>query len=156
MESNFFIHPIGKKEILLIASLEKICNPLPWKENDIERFAMDTSAYDPRQVGLCIDWVGPQPRACIGYICASQGWGESEILILGVDPHYRRRGLAKKLMLGLFEFMAQHHCQTFFLEVRKLNIPAIELYRSVGFKELGLRKAYYANDGDDALIFRRE
>ncbi len=77
---------------------------------------------------------------------------EAEILTLGVDPNLRRRGAGKALLEGLLSLPLK----TLFLEVASDNADAIGLYTQAGFKQVGLRKAYYALTGEDALVLRRE
>jgi ribosomal-protein-alanine N-acetyltransferase len=90
-----------------------------------------------------------------GYVCASQGFGEAEILVLGVDPAFRRRGLARALLQALTGALKARGCDTVFLEVRRSNAAAVALYLSAGFREIGMRKGYYADSGEDALLLRR-
>jgi [ribosomal protein S18]-alanine N-acetyltransferase len=77
---------------------------------------------------------------------------EAEILTLGVDPNLRRRGAGKALLDGLLAL----EIKTLFLEVANSNEDAIKLYQQANFVQVGLRKAYYAATGDDALVLRRE
>jgi [ribosomal protein S18]-alanine N-acetyltransferase len=76
---------------------------------------------------------------------------EAEILNLAVDPDYRRRGLARKLLAAAFR-----QPRTFFLEVRQSNTAAQSLYRSLGFTECGRRPGYYRNPDEDAVLMRRD
>ena len=76
--------------------------------------------------------------------------GEAEILTLAVDPNLRRRGAGRALLQALLNLKIPQ----IFLEVASSNEDAIKLYASAGFKQVGLRKAYYAATGDDALILR--
>ncbi len=75
---------------------------------------------------------------------------EAEILTLGVDPNLRRRGAGKALIESLLALKIPQ----VFLEVASSNEDAIKLYTKAGFKQVGLRKAYYAATGDDALILK--
>ncbi len=75
---------------------------------------------------------------------------EAEVLTIGVDPNLRRRGAGKSLLEALLNLKIPN----VFLEVASSNLDAIKLYTDVGFKQVGLRKAYYASTGDDALILK--
>ncbi len=75
--------------------------------------------------------------------------GEAEILTFGVDPALRRRGVGQALLTTLKDL---NH--PIFLEVASQNSEALSLYTRVGFVKAGLRKAYYATSGDDALILQ--
>lgn len=76
--------------------------------------------------------------------------GEAEILTIGVDPNLRRRGAGAVLLASLLALKIPQ----VFLEVAKSNVDAITLYEKAGFKQVGLRKAYYATTHDDALILK--
>jgi len=78
---------------------------------------------------------------------------EYEIHTIGVDPAFQGQGIGRRLLDELLAFAGNG---TVFLEVRTDNAPAIALYRSAGFVEVGLRKRYYRESGADALTMRRE
>ena len=78
---------------------------------------------------------------------------EYEIHTIGVDPEYQGRGIGRRVLdelLNIADGAVVH------LEVRTDNEPAIALYRSVGFTEVGLRRRYYRISGADAYTMRRE
>lgn len=79
---------------------------------------------------------------------------EYEIHTIGVDPAYQRLGIGRGMMDRLLEFAGAD--ATVFLEVRTDNEPALELYRSLGFVHVGLRKRYYRMSGADAYTMRRD
>jgi ribosomal-protein-alanine N-acetyltransferase len=78
---------------------------------------------------------------------------EYEVHTIGVDPAYQGRGVGRRLLDELLNFAAD---AVVHLEVRTDNAPAIALYRSVGFTQVGLRKRYYRVSGADAYTMRRE
>ena len=75
---------------------------------------------------------------------------------IAVHPDFRRQGVARALILALTEELKKRgsHCLT--LEVRASNAPAIALYEKLGFSQAGLRKNYYRDPKEDALILRKE
>ncbi len=75
-----------------------------------------------------------------------------EIHTIGVDPAYQGQGIGRKLLAGLLEFASGGEV---FLEVRTDNDPAIALYTSAGFVNVGLRRRYYRVSGADAYTMRR-
>ncbi len=78
---------------------------------------------------------------------------EYEIHTIGVDPEYQGRGIGRRVLdelLNIADGAVVH------LEVRTDNEPAIALYRSVGFTEVGVRRRYYRISGADAYTMRRE
>ena len=76
---------------------------------------------------------------------------EGEILNLAVQRDARRRGLGRQLLEGLLDALREAGVREAFLEVRRSNEPAIALYRSAGFKPLGVRPSYYVSPKEDAL-----
>ncbi|MEJ6018974.1 ribosomal protein S18-alanine N-acetyltransferase [Corynebacterium sp. H113] len=79
---------------------------------------------------------------------------EYEIHTIGVDPAFRRRGLARKIMDALMGAVDSNPGAVF-LEVRTDNEPAIEMYKAYGFEMMGLRKRYYPQTGADAYTMCR-
>ena len=78
---------------------------------------------------------------------------EYEIHTIGVDPAYQGRGIGRRLLDDLLNVAAG---AVVHLEVRTDNAPAIALYRSVGFADVGVRRGYYRISGADAYTMRRE
>ncbi|MCV7288493.1 ribosomal protein S18-alanine N-acetyltransferase [Mycolicibacterium wolinskyi] len=77
---------------------------------------------------------------------------EYEIHTIGVDPDFQGQGIGRRLLNDMLEFASGG---TVFLEVRTDNEPAIKLYESAGFVNIGLRKRYYRASGADAYTMQR-
>lgn len=77
---------------------------------------------------------------------------EYEIHTIGVDPDYQGRGIGRRLVAELLEIASGG---AIYLEVRTDNVPAIKLYESFGFINVGLRKRYYRASGADAYTMKR-
>ncbi len=77
---------------------------------------------------------------------------EGEIYRVATAPEYRRRGVAYRLLDYAMKTSRGAGLESTFLEVRSMNVAAINLYRAYGFKEIGRRKGYYRNPTDDAII----
>ena len=75
---------------------------------------------------------------------------------IAVHPDCRRRGIAAALITELVSCLKEGGSRILRLEVRQSNAPAIALYESLGFLQLGLRKNYYRNPKEDALILGKE
>lgn len=87
-----------------------------------------------------------------GFILARSAGGEAEILTLAVAPEARRRGIARALVRRAAAHAQSLGAGALFLEVAKDNQPALKLYSGLGFKPVGLRKAYYG--GKDAEVLK--
>lgn len=98
----------------------------------------------------------PDPgEPAAGFFLARRGYEEQELLLLAVDPAFRRRGLGSQLIESLRETARKQGSQRLFLEMRRGN-PAERLYCNCGFQMIGTRPGYYrAGDGSriDALTF---
>jgi ribosomal-protein-alanine N-acetyltransferase len=79
----------------------------------------------------------------------------ADVLTVGVVPHARRAGIAKRLLADLLAEAGRRGAREAFLEVRVDNLAARELYRGAGFADVGLRRGYYAGGRVDAVTMRR-
>ena len=90
-----------------------------------------------------------------GYSLATVVKEEAEIISLGVLPCMRNMGIGVALISSLVETATKRGAQRLLLEVRPSNNPAIALYRSTGFKTVAVRRKYYRNPSEDALVMSR-
>lgn len=89
-----------------------------------------------------------------GFIVYRIAVDEAEIITIGVNPDFRRNGIASA-MIGIIEKTLKNQAvKKLFLEVASNNIPAQKLYESMGFKTVGLRPKYY--DGVDAILMSKD
>lgn len=99
----------------------------------------------PRTVPLLIGYVG------LWYMA-----GEAHIVSIAVREAYRGLGAGELLMLGAVEMALRRGCEVLTLEVRVSNEAAQRLYEKYGFKNVGLRRRYYSDNGEDAYIMSTE
>ena len=92
----------------------------------------------------------------VGYIINSRYVDAWHVMNVAVDPRYRRRGIATRLLDRLFEVTADDGRRGYTLEVRVSNEAAIALYERLGFERRGMRRGYYTDNREDALIMWRE
>ena len=130
-----------------VAELEKLCFSDPWSEKSVA-----SELNNPLSLWL----VAVDDEIVSGYVGSQSVMGESDMMNIAVHPDYRRQGIAEALVLALVDALREKgiHCLT--LEVRASNAPAIALYEKLGFMQVGLRKNYYRNPKEDALILRKE
>lgn len=131
------------KEMLSdLAELEKLCFSVPWSENMFAGELENSAAV--YRVFLYED----KPVAYMGmWLVADEG----QITNVAVHPDHRRRGLAKELIGTLINIAKGEELGILTLEVRASNQSAINLYKSFGFYQVGLRKNYYEGK-EDALL----
>ena len=92
----------------------------------------------------------------VGYAGCWQILEEVHITNIAVSPDFRRSGIGEKLLRKIIDDCYENKAKYITLEVRVSNIPAIGLYEKYGFKSLGVRKGYYQNNNEDALIMWTE
>lgn len=117
-----------------------------WSESDISSTICTVG-------GMC--YVAVEGETLRGYILGRVIPPEGEIYRIAVLPEYRRRGIAYRLLDYAVKTERGRGLECLFLEVRSKNIAARMLYRSYGFKDMGVRKNYYKNPTDDAVIMLR-
>ena len=130
-----------------IAELEKVCFNDPWSESSIaselgNRLSLWLVAVDGDRV--------------VGYVGSQSVLGETDMMNIAVAPDYRRQGIAEKLVTELISGLRQKGNHSLMLEVRVSNTSARQLYDKLGFEQVGLRKNYYRNPKEDAMILRKE
>lgn len=87
-----------------------------------------------------------------GYSIAAD---QADVIDVAVAPACRRRGIARTLMQTVLADASARGAAAIFLEVRASNVPAISLYTALGFSACGVRKNYYANPREDAVLMTR-
>jgi ribosomal-protein-alanine N-acetyltransferase len=85
----------------------------------------------------------------VGYIIILDSVDIYEIIKIAISPNYRGKKLGKKLLKNILEDLDKN----LILEVRESNKVAINLYESLGFEKINTRKGYYADTGEDGLVF---
>lgn len=129
-----------------IAQLEKQCFSDPWSEKSIAAELNSRLSY----------WlVAVENGEVVGYIGSQSVLGESDMMNVAVHPEHRRKGIAEALVETLSRDLKERGNVCLTLEVRASNAPAIALYDKLGFTQVGLRKNYYRNPREDALIMRK-
>ena len=91
----------------------------------------------------------------LGYAAITVIAGEANVTNVAVLPEARGKGIGKKVLSHLIDICIEKNFYLITLEVRKSNIPAISLYKSLDFEIEGERKNYYSDNGEDALIMTR-
>ncbi len=95
----------------------------------------------------------PPPRDFMaGYVGIWFVAGEAHIVSIAVRDRDRRQGVGELLLIGAFAEARRRDAKELTLEVRKSNRPAAALYQKYGFREAGVRKRYYVDNGEDAII----
>jgi ribosomal-protein-alanine N-acetyltransferase len=126
-----------------LAVLEQRCFSIPWS-----RAMLADELENERALYL----VAAQDDVLLGYAGCWVIFDEGHITNIAVDPDHRGRGVGRMLMAALLEGLAGAGATSATLEVRRGNGAAISLYRSFGFTVEGLRRGYYQDNQEDALV----
>lgn len=132
-------------DLAALVSIERRCFAIPWSE---ESLANELSGSD-RSIILAA--VTTEDRV-VGYVGCWFVYDEGQINNIAVDPDWRCRGIGSLLLDALFTLGRQTGIRSYTLEVRTSNEAALILYRRFGFVAQGLRRAYYTDNGEDAII----
>ena len=138
---------MNESHVAQVAALEKICFSDPWSENSVA-----SELKNPLSCWL----VAEEDGEVTGYIGSQTVMDESDMMNVAVHPDHRRKGIAEALVVELVEALKKRESRCLTLEVRASNEPAKALYEKLGFTQVGLRKNYYRNPKEDALILRKE
>jgi len=126
-----------------VCAIEQLSFPTPWSR------ALLASELD-RNEAL---YLAAELRGrLIGYVGMWYSSGEGHICTLAVDPDWRGRGVAEALMLCVLERAAELGAEMVMLEHRAGNRAAAQLYGKLGFVQVGRRRGYYHDTGEDAIV----
>ena len=132
-----------------IEVIERESYPTPWSRS---MFAGELAKPSSISLGA----FDPETAALLGYLIISRYVDAWHVMNLAVAPKYRRRRIAAGLLDRLFELTANEGRRGYTLEVRVSNEVAIKLYEQAGFKARGIRRGYYTDNREDALIMWRD
>ena len=141
------IVPMNEHHVSQIALLERECFADPWSQQSIA-----SELHNPLSLWL----VAQEGQTLLGYVGSQTCQDETDMMNIAVSPASRRQGIARALIEALVSALRQRGSKQLTLEVRASNGPARQLYESLGFLQVGLRKNYYRNPKEDALILRKE
>lgn len=141
------IVPMNEHHVPQIALLERECFADPWSQQSIA-----SELHNPLSLWL----VAQEGQTLLGYVGSQTCLDETDMMNIAVSPASRRQGVARALIETLVSALRERGSKQLTLEVRASNGPARQLYESLGFLQVGLRKNYYRNPKEDALILRKE
>ena len=143
MASEIIIRRMTMDDVDGVAAVEAATFPPPWSR---DAFASEMNNVAARYL------VAEKDGRVIGFAGAWIILDESHITNIAVYKEERGQGIGRKLTEGLMQYLSNLGAAYATLEVRKSNEVAQNLYKSLGFIKLGVRKRYYEDNGEDALI----
>ena len=139
------IRPMCEADLDAIMAVEVASFHTHWTRNDFEGELVNPLAY----------YLVAEEDSVIGYVGSWIIFDECHITNIAVSPEARKRGIGDALLKTLISNAEEKGVIATTLEVRPSNAPAIHLYEKYGFAVEGVRKRYYADTGEDALIMWR-
>jgi ribosomal-protein-alanine N-acetyltransferase len=143
------LRPLRIRDLNAVERIERASYPTPWSRSMFASELAKTSS-------ICLGAFDPDRERLVGYMIISRYVDAWHIMNIAVAPEYRRRGIAATMIERLFELTAGDGRRGYTLEVRVSNDSAIKLYEKLGFRSRGIRRGYYTDNREDALIMWRD
>jgi ribosomal-protein-alanine N-acetyltransferase len=137
------------KDARAIAALEAACFTHPWTEGQVE----EELAGGEGRLALLLE--SPR-RGVVAWAAFRQVLDELHVMTVAVAPGVRRRGLGRRLLRFALARAARGGARRALLEVRAGNREALALYETLGFRACGLRREYYRDPVEDAVVLARD
>jgi ribosomal-protein-alanine N-acetyltransferase len=134
-------------DLSAIETIEQKAYPTPWSRS---MFASELA----KPTSICLGAFEGQDL--VGYVINSRYVDAWHVMNVAVDPEHQRRGVATQLLERLFELTRDDERRGYTLEVRVSNEDAIGLYEKLGFEPRGIRRGYYTDNREDAVIMWRD
>ncbi|MHC1720509.1 MAG: ribosomal protein S18-alanine N-acetyltransferase [Clostridiaceae bacterium] len=137
------IIPFSEEHIDGVLVVDNLSFNIPWsKQSFLEEVHNDFAEYV----------VAMNDKTIVGYAGVWIIAGEGQITNIAVQPALRGMGIASRMLEAIIDICRRANATGITLEVRKSNISAIRLYKKYGFIEEGMRKNFYADNNEDAII----
>lgn len=135
------------EDIRDVLILEKECGLSGWKPEDY---------YEEIHREGSLALIAKIENRAIGFLTARSATNEIDILNIGVSPKYQKLGIGSSLLNNLLERVYETPVESIWLEVRESNTNAITFYRKKGFRQIQIRRNFYAQPVENAIVMRRE
>lgn len=138
------IEPMTLADVGAAHEIERVSFATPWPA-----YAFEQELRGNRLARYLVARAGD---ALVGFAGMWMMVDDAHVTTISVHPDWRRRGVARQLMVGLSELAISMRARRMTLEVRAGNAAAHALYREFGFEVVGRRPGYYSDDGEDAVV----
>ena len=145
---NVELRRLETRDLDFVEAIERESYPTPWS-----RSMFDAELRKPSALAL---GAFTESDVLVGYAFVSRYVDAWHVMNVAVADSYRRRGIASALLERLFAVTESDPQRGYTLEVRVSNTGAIRLYEQLGFEARGIRRGYYTDNREDALIMWRE
>ena len=144
---DFMIRPMQAEDITRVYEIESELFSSPWEES---------SFITSMEYNLCWIVAEQASKKIAGYPIGQKVLDEFSIYNLAISREYQKQGLGMWFTRSIMEEMSDTGCLVFFLEVRRSNQAATNLYTKLGFKSVFIRDSYYSNPVEDAVIMIKD
>ena len=138
-----FFREMKEEDLDRVSELEKCIFSTPWSRESFSDSLKQSYSYF---------FVAEENEDIVGYLGIHNLGGDGEVTNVAVDEKFRGRGIAYAMLQYAMDETKRHGVTAFTLEVRKSNVAAISLYEKHGFENCGIRKNFYENPTEDAVI----
>jgi ribosomal-protein-alanine N-acetyltransferase len=150
---RLILRPMTVEDIDRVYTIDVASFSLPWSERSY-RFELTQNENSHPWVAEAHNAAGE--RQVVGLVVTWLILDEAHIATLAIDPAWRRKGIARRLIANALAEAAKAGAAKAFLEVRRGNQPALQLYQDFGFQVVGVRPKYYKDNMEDALLMTLE
>ena len=145
---NVELRRLEPRDLDAVEEIERASYPTPWSRS---MFVAELRKPSSLALGAY-----SAEGDLVGYAFVSRYVDAWHVMNVAVSVEFRRRGIATTLLERLFEVTATDPRRGYTLEVRVSNLDAIRLYEQLGFEARGIRRGYYTDNREDAVIMWRE
>lgn len=142
------IRPTASADLPALVALERAAFSDPWTPAMLRE-----ALAEPSSVALVAEG---EDGVFLGAVLARHAAGEGEILSIAIDPAHRGAGHGRALLEAALAALLAAGVATVWLEVRRSNEAAQRLYAGAGFVAVGVRRGYYRDPLEDAVVLRRD
>ncbi len=148
---NVRIEPMRVADLEAVLEIERVSFHTPWSR---QAFVHELERNRVARLWVARGTRGGEPpvAAVVGYLCLWAVADEVHVTNLAIDPAWRGEGVGRLLLGTLLAYHRGQGARRAFLEVRPGNAEARRLYEGLGFEEVGRRRGYYVDTGEDALL----
>ena len=147
--AQFAIRRMVAEDLPAVLAIEQVAFRHPWSPELVKRelthewsTILLAEELDPRSGGMRL----------LGFSIFWVVHDELHVLNVATSPDHRRRGVGRSLMDATLCWAREKKCKLATLELRKSNEAALQLYKSLSFKQVGVRRKYYVDEGEDAIV----
>lgn len=144
LTARVVVDAMRRDDVAAVHEIERLSFRTPWPA-----YAFEQELHANRLARYIVARAGDR---IVGFAGVWLMVDEAHVTTFGVHPEWRRQGIGRQLLLNLVELSITIGARRMTLEVRASNAGAQALYRGFGFEVAGRRRAYYTDDGEDALV----